>query len=301
MHKNFLILVCLISTFSVNLLAQLAPDHRKQTLIYAQVALGYNDQIEYTAILQVTNNHVDKWWRGAIFLASTETGDFWYGDYWINDVHYGPTHLSEGLELRPEETLILKFKGDESIRSGALGIQGKPNLFRGGGIENISTALFLQITDRNTGELIDSIGEFPSSHGYKFAIPIEISATENTGIALVYLPKGRETEIKFELRYEDGSRHSTVWWKSTSLEEDPGILPLAHEALFINEIFDMPTDFKGSLWITAQRNINIAIMRMDTKSDGNVQLTSIPAQGKSCNDQEKCAPDAPGAIWTPEG
>ena len=46
----------------------------------------------------------------------------------------------------------------------------------------------------------------------------------------------------------------------------------------------MPENFTGSLRISAQRNINLLVLRLDVLKRGGTQLTSLPVKGEFCRD-----------------
>ena len=68
------------------------------------------------------------------------------------------------------------------------------------------------------------------------------------------------------------------------LSLSPRYLQITLQLLKHKHRYSSGATFYGSLHIYAQRNINVLALRMDTKEDGNIQLTSVPSSGELCID-----------------
>ena len=142
------------------------------------------------------------------------------------------------------------------------------------------------------GELTDSVGVGPGDFGWHFVIPVAVSSSEdvNTGIAYSHIPTTQRVQVVFELRYHTGQwlafEEDVIIW-----EDNTWVEPY-HKALFVTQIFPdlfkehehWTRTFYGSLHIYAQRNINVLALRVDTKDNGEVELTSVPSRGELCID-----------------
>ena len=266
-------------------------------IVFPQFAVGTGGNINYTSILQITNTNREKQLEGKIKIHGTsvqgQAAPF-IADYTVNkDPRFSGRSVID-VVVAPLGTTTITFESDGPLKSGFIELNP-----RGDRKDDVATSFFFQIHDVQTGELIDSVGVEPIDFGWRFAIPVTISPRSasrgvNTGIAYAHIPVSQNIQIVFELRDSTGKQlaleDSIMTWA-----DNIRVYPY-HRSLFVTDIFagyfaererqapGRRDTFRGSLHIYAQRNINVLAIRMDTKRDGNIQLTSVPSSGEPCID-----------------
>ena len=282
-------LVLLFIVMNVNFCANInAQQYHKVFRIFPQVAFGFNEYLEFESTLQIRNNSYDIW-EGRYALYETGMKP-WISSYIVNDTPKKGYNAAI-FYIEPWGTITFTFLGsggrDTKIRSGYMQVSGIGGRDR---LDEVSMSFFFTIKDRKTGELIDSVGVGPSDHGWVFHTPVKLSKTTQMGVAIVYLSKAQRTQFVYELWDNMGYRIASKY-EILEYESNVPIYPY-HKARFISEIFpdaDIPEDFEGSFVVYAQRNINVMVLRMDTLSNGGIQLTSLPITGILCDDEvEPC-------------
>ena len=269
-------------------------------IIFPHFAIGTSGNTNYASIIQITNTNREEWWGGKLTIYGTGAARF-TADYTVNGMDYS-SYQVVNVNVPPLGTATFLFESDGPLKPGFM----KLNPI-GGRKDDTSTSFFFQLRDVDTGELVDSVGVAPSDFGWHFSLPIIVSNEKgiNTGIAYSHIPVTPRIQIIFELRSETGKQIALA--ENTILYPDNEWINPYHEAQFVTEIFpdffeDYERDstvegfpdfwtlynghdtFHGSLHIYAQRNINVLALRMDTKDNGDIQLTSVPISGELCDD-----------------
>ena len=270
--------------------------YQKFWTVFPQFAIGNIDNTNYTSVLQVTNKHREDWWYGVMLIHGTVLGRF-IANYTINGIDYSG-YQGDTISVPPGGTSTFVFESDSPLKTGFIYLSAFGSEEQKG---RISTSFFFQLRDIRTGELADSVGVAPSDFGWKFAIPITVSADHNvnTGVAIASFPLGDEVQVVVELWDAAGKQldiqASTLQYSIPVTESQTNYYPY-HKAQFVTEIFaqslrdyfhenaNANDDFHGSIRIYAQRNINVLALRVDTRFDGNIELTSIPTKGELCID-----------------
>ena len=265
--------------------------------VFPHFAIGTSGNVNYTSVLQITSTHRERQRKARLTIHGTESTRF-RADYSVNGwIHYGTrTH---DVDIPPLGTTTLVFRSNGPLKVGFINMS--PN--SGAESSDFSTSFFFQIRNIQPGELTDSVGVAPSGFGWHFVIPVTVSNPNswtqygartredvNTGIAYSHIPVTQRVQVVFELRDHTGERlaikDNVITWVYNVWVEP------YHKAQFITEIFPDFFDgrehwtrtFYGSLHIYAQRNINVLALRMDTKDNGDIQLTSVPSSGELCID-----------------
>ena len=275
--------------------------------IFPHFAIGTSGNVNYSSTIQITNTNRERELKVKLRIYGTAVDGQaarFIADYTINGDPRYSGYSAVDVAVAPLGTETLIFESAGSLKSGFVELNP-----RGDRKDDISTSFFFQIhkldglieepfvTYVKTGELIDSVGVAPSDFGWHFAIPIIVSNKGgiNTGIAYSHIPISQRIQIVFELR--DSAGEQLALSHNTILYPDNVWVEPYHSAQFITEIFadyfaafehkhrySSGATFYGSLHIYAQRNINVLALRMDTKEDGNIQLTSVPSNGELCID-----------------
>ena len=295
--RSLLLLISLVlSTLCV--LGQSTANYQDAWTVYPQFAVGTSGNVNYKSIIQVTNTNREERWYGKLSIHGTavqgQAAPF-RANYRINGWTRYPHETVADVEVPPLGTETFIFDSTGPLKAGFIKLNTTGSGARAFQ-DDISTSFFFQLSDVNTGELIDSVGVAPSDFGWHFAIPIIVSNKGgiNTGIAYSHIPVTQSVQIVFELRDSTGKqlalKDNVITWA-----DNTWVYPY-HKAQFVTEIFPdydfdkhryfsgIESGMAGSLHIYAQRNINVLALRMDTKEDGNIQLTSVPSNGELCID-----------------
>ena len=280
--------------------------------VFPHFAIGTSGNVNYASTIQITNSNREKVWYGKLRIHGTavegKAAPF-RANYRINGWTRYPKETIADVEVPPlgTETLIIDSTGPLTSGFMVLSTTGRGvRAFQ----DDISTSFFFQLSNVNTGELIDSIGVAPSDFGWHFAIPIIVSKKKgiNTGIAYSHIPVSSRTQVVFELRSETGEQLALK--NSIITYPDNEWVRPYHTAQFVTEIFPdydfdkhryfsgIESGMAGSLHIYAQRNINVLALRLDIGEDNNIQLTSVPTSGELCIDGPVDLP--PGALYRKE-
>ena len=262
-------------------------------IIFPHFAVGTIGNMNYRSIILVTNTNREKWRDIKLTIYGTG-GTRFEADYTVNGLDYSKYQVVNA-SIPPMSTTMGVFESDGPLTAGFIRLDPVGSARK----DEISTSFFFQLRNVDTGELIDSVGVAPSDFGWHFVIPLLVSDERgiNTGIAYSHIPNSQRIQIIFELRNAAGEQvalaQDTIFYPASM-----GVRPY-HKALFVTEIFaDFFADvgqevdvfgnrqelFGGSLHIYAQRNINVLALRMDTRHDGDIQLTSVPNSGELCID-----------------
>ena len=286
-------------------------NYQNSWIVFPHFAIGTSGNINYTSTIQITNTNREKRWYGKLRIHGTESqgqAARFVADYTVNGNPLYSGYTIVDVEVPPSGTETLEFESGGPLKAGFMVLNTV-----GSGVraftDDISTSFFFQIhkldglieepfvTYVKTGELIDSVGVAPSDFGWHFALPLTVSSKRgiNTGIAYSHIPLSQRVQVVFELRDSAGKqlalKDNIITWA-----DNIWVYPY-HKAQFVTEIFaDFFADFDyrhrhssgatfyGSLHVYAQRNINLLALRMDTKDDGDIQLTSVPSSGEICID-----------------
>ena len=262
--------------------------------IFPHFAIGTSGNINYSSTIQVTNTNREK--SRDVKLTIHGTGaTLFQADYTINGLDYSSYQVANAT-IPPLSTATAVFESDGPLKAGFIRL----NPIGSARKDELSTSFFFQLHNVNTGALIDSVGVAPSDFGWHFVLPLTVSNKRgiNTGIAYSHIPVSQRIQVVFELRGGADGEQLALAQETILYPDNEWIYPY-HKAQFVTEIFpgffeeyerkvdafgDTRDTFYGSLHIYAQRNINVLALRMDTKEDGNIQLTSVPSNGELCID-----------------
>ncbi|GAB4238692.1 MAG: hypothetical protein Kow00109_13240 [Acidobacteriota bacterium] len=120
------------------------------------------------------------------------------------------------------------------------------------------------------GELLDSVGVTPSPAAVRFRLPVEKTATADTGVAWTTAGPASDFDIVFRL------------WESGGAVGAEELVPYqGHQAKFISELFEgyLPPgggEFLGWLDIESPVPIHATALRLEYGGPGGFQLTSTP-------------------------
>jgi hypothetical protein len=227
---------------------------------YAQIAIGGG----YKLVMLVANKNTDTW--SGTFSLYQGDGQPWPGEWAVNGVgHTG----GEGfpVSVNGYDTARLEITSNSGIQSGWLEFYGDGASFS----YDVAVSLFYQYYQ--DGKLTATVGSGESESSNVFYVPIERSATANTGIAWAPDWITSSFTIKFTL-YQNGGAGATVYG-TKSLDYS------GQKAKFIDDDELFPTlkslgSFRGFMKIESQENIYLQVMRMDKTADSFLYTSTPP-------------------------
>ena len=266
-------------------------------IVFPHFAIGTSGNTNYTSVLQITNTDREKQRKARLTIHGTGSTRF-EADYTVSGWDNSGSRVWD-VDISPLATVVLVFRSNGPLKSGFINLS--PN--SGAERSDFATSFFFQLRNVHPdvqmgdltgplGELSDSVGVGPGDFGWHFVIPVAVSSSEdvNTGIAYSHIPTSQRVQVVFELRHHTGqwlaiNDDIITWVDNTWIEP-------YHKAQFVTQMFPDLFDghehwtrtFYGSLHIYAQRNINVLALRIDTRGDGGIELTSVPSRGELCID-----------------
>jgi hypothetical protein len=228
---------------------------------YAQVAIGGG----YKLVILVANKTAFPW--DGTFSLYQGNSNLWAGPWAVNGVsHTGDEDFA--VSVNGYDTARLELTSNSGMQTGWLEYYGDG----GSSSSEVAVSLFYQFYAG--GKLTMTVGGGESEWGDTFYIPIERSASVNTGMA--WAPSWSWDTAPFPIiftLYRASESGGTVY--GTKILDYSG-----QTAKFIDNDDLFPTlklleNFRGFLKIESQEYIYLDVMRMDVTADGFL-FTSTP-------------------------
>ncbi len=234
-----------ISTASNTVTFSITP----KPITFAQLALGNG----YEANLFVTNKSNSK--QSAIIRPCQTTGSVWAGKWSVNGVdRTGLDRIT--VDIPAKGTVKMIFRGDSTTRDGYLQIIPPDSS------GTLSFAYYYAYYSE--GLLKSTTGSPPSKTCTRCIFAVENTVTSSTGFA--WAPTPELPLLPLNLTLIDGTG-GTVQKKQ--------IVFAGHLARFVHEIFGVPYNFVGSVFIESDKPIFLEVLRLEQISGGFL-LTSTP-------------------------
>lgn len=224
-------------------------------ITYPQLALGGG----YECIVIISNKATESW--DGEFRIRTGAGDVWNDPITLNGVDVTGAE-SAPINLPSNGSKKFVFGGDSEIRAGYLEIHADspPEIL------NIAVSFFFNF--HQGSKLADSTGVSSAAWSSRFTLPVEKTASVDTGFA--WAPSGLVVspyDVSVVLYDAEGNLFQA---KTLSLE--------GHLARFFSEIFDdVPEGFVGRMTFQSQNGLYLTALRLELVDNG-FQLTSVPPE-----------------------
>lgn len=227
---------------------------QNRRVVFPQIAAGDSFSTE----LQLTNKGADTF-RGSLAVLDNN------GFYMPVEINGADVTSLYDLVIEPDSILILGLSREGIVQPGHVIIwdstpEGRTNLD-----DHVSgTAIYRW---RSESELIDSVG-VPQGEGHEhFFFVVEESKGVSTGLAISNIYESTVT-LLLKAFSQNGSLVDTY---SLALRD------FEHEAIFINEIMDLPTGFIGTIEVQSDDIVYPLALRLDGSQFSTIEVNPLPA------------------------
>ncbi|UCF38786.1 MAG: hypothetical protein JSU96_08105, partial [Acidobacteriota bacterium] len=163
------------------------------------------------------------------------------------------------VELAAQGSLSVTTEGSRPVTGGAARISSDVP---------VGVATIFSILDPQ-GAFLTEAGVGAATGMDQFQVPVEVTDSSNTGIAL-FNPGSEETTIDLTLIEDD---RDTIRYTSTLT-----VGPLSRQARFVTELFPEAPQLKGSVVIRASREISAMTLRQNSVP---LSFTTLPVQSRN--------------------